>query len=531
MLKIKLLTVGLLLSAFSCTGVFAENAKCDDSKVAVEGEKLVVKSGSVDLVSYQKQPMSNPKGGDKFAGSNFIHPLKTPSGFCLTDLQPGDHLHHFGLWWPWKYLKAEGRKVLYWERQKGEGVIKAQGASKTDCKNGACFTAESHYIDKTAPSGPKVILKETLKAKVSALVKSPAKGYFLDMTITQTPAIDSEVEVVKYRYSGFSIRGSEKWDKDNSKLLTSEGKDRQHSNFTKANWALAEGDTGSGKKAGFIMMSHPENPNTPQLLRTWNNRMHNGATFANFNPVQKEPLIYKPGKKYTQKYRLFVYDGKVTKSQADKLWKDYKAGCSASANKGVIPLPIELPPAVFTGTPTNLKVENLEKPLGKPRPTFFVPAGTKNVALGKKVTSSDSFPIIGELPQITDGDARATDGSWVELGPFEQHVTIDLGAPHELSAILLWHFHKQPRVYFDVVVQTADDPDFVTNVKTLFNNDIDNSLGLGTGTDKHYIDTSEGKLIDAKGTKARFVRMYSNGNNQNDMNHYIEASIFGRPVN
>jgi hypothetical protein len=30
-------------------------------------------------------------------------------------------------------------------------------------------------------------------------------------------------------------------------------------------------------------------------------------------------------------------------------------------------------------------------------------------------------------------------------------------------------------------VQTADDPDFITNVRTLFNNDIDNSLGLGVG--------------------------------------------------
>ena len=201
---------------------------------------------------------------------------------------------------------------------------------------------------------------------------------------------------------------------------------------------------------------------------------------------------------------------------------------SGDAPAGMIPLPIELPPAVFTGTPTNIKVDNLEKPLGEPRPTFYVPEGTTNVAKGQPVTSSDSFPIIGTLDQITDGDARATDGSWVELGPFEQHVQVDLGAPKELYAILLWHYHKQPRVYFDVVVQTADDPDFVTNVKTLFNNDIDNSLGLGTGSDMHYVETSEGKLIEAKGTKARYVRCYSNGSNANDMNHYIEVAVFGK---
>ena len=46
---------------------------------------------------------------------------------------------------------------------------------------------------------------------------------------------------------------------------------------------------------------------------------------------------------------------------------------------------------------------------------------------------------------------------------------------HEIYAIVIWLFHKEPRVYFDVVVQVADDPDFITNVRTLFNNDIDNS--------------------------------------------------------
>lgn len=268
--------------------------------------------------------MTNPKGGDEFKGSNFIHPLKTPAGFCLTDLQPSDHLHHFGLWWPWKFLKAEGRKVLYWELQKGEGIIEAQGiVNSMRSRIGIGFRAESHYIDKTAPDGPKFIMIENLVAKVSPITKSPVKGYFLDLVITQTPAIKSPVEVVKYRYSGFSIRGAASWNKENSKLVTSEGKERQGSNFTRANWIIAEGDAKPGKKAGFVMMSHPDNYGAPQMLRTWGDNMFNGATFANFNPVQKDSWTMEPGKKYIQKYRLFVYDGTVTDKQAEKLWADY----------------------------------------------------------------------------------------------------------------------------------------------------------------------------------------------------------------
>jgi hypothetical protein len=203
---------------------------------------------------------------------------------------------------------------------------------------------------------------------------------------------------------------------------------------------------------------------------------------------------------------------------------------AATTAEGLVPIDINLPKPLFIGTPQNIEVSNLEKPLGKPRPLFLAPVGTKNVALGKPVTSSDKEPIIGEVGMITDGDKKAADGSYVELGPFLQNVTIDLGAEYNIYAILFWHFHKQARVYLDVIVQVADDPDFTKNVRTLFNNDIDNSAGLGTGTDMHYVETYEGKLIDAKGVRARHVRLYSNGNSSNELNHYIEVEVFGTPV-
>lgn len=203
---------------------------------------------------------------------------------------------------------------------------------------------------------------------------------------------------------------------------------------------------------------------------------------------------------------------------------------ASTAKTTLVALDIKLPKPMFVGTPQNIRVPNLEKPLGRARPPFLAPAGTKNVALGKTVASTDEEPIIGEIEMTTDGDKEGTDGSYVELGPFLQYVTIDLGAKHDIYAILLWHFHKQARVYFDVVVQVADDPDFITNVTTVFNNDHDNSAGLGVGSDMHYVETSEGKLIDAKGTRARYVRIHSNGNSSNELNHYIEVEVFGKPA-
>ena len=46
----------------------------------------------------------------------------------------------------------------------------------------------------------------------------------------------------------------------------------------------------------------------------------------------------------------------------------------------------------------------------------------------------------------------------------------------------------------------------------------------------NYTETNEGKLIDAKGVRARYVRLYSNGNSANDLNHYIEAVVYGKPI-
>ena len=197
-------------------------------------------------------------------------------------------------------------------------------------------------------------------------------------------------------------------------------------------------------------------------------------------------------------------------------------------NKEVLRL--ELPKPMFIGTPANIKSANLEVVTGKPRAPFYVPKGTRLLSLKKRVTSSDSQPVIGELEMITDGEKEGGDGYFVELGPGKQWVQIDLGAPAALHAILVWHYHGQARVYRDVVVQVSDDRDFLRGVTTVFNNDHDNTAGLGIGKDKEYIETSEGRLFDPRGVRARYVRLFSGGNTANDLNQYVEVEIFGTPA-
>jgi len=202
-------------------------------------------------------------------------------------------------------------------------------------------------------------------------------------------------------------------------------------------------------------------------------------------------------------------------------------GPRAEAAEKRVPLEIQLPTPIFIGTPKSIPLtEHIEKPTGKRRPAFLVPEGLVNLALQKPVTASCE-PRTGDLAQITDGSKEGSDDCYVELEPGRQHVQIDLGQPSKLYALLVWHYHKEPRICHDVVVQVADDADFITGVRTLYNNDYDNSSGLGIGKDIEYFETYEGRLIDAKGEAARYVRLYTNGSTAGDLNHCIEVEVHG----
>ena len=202
----------------------------------------------------------------------------------------------------------------------------------------------------------------------------------------------------------------------------------------------------------------------------------------------------------------------------------------------LVPVDIKLPRPLFQSTPKNLKPSpTLEKYSEKPREPFLAPEGVVNLSHGKKVTSSDSAPIIGELTMVTDGDKEGADGSFVELGPGKQWVQIDLEKAADIYAVLVWHYHGEARIYHDVIVQVSDDANFANDVKTVFNNDFDNSSGLGAGKNLEYIEDYRGKLIavkDEKGqpVRGRYVRLYSKGNTSNDMNHYVEVEVFGKPA-
>jgi hypothetical protein len=208
-----------------------------------------------------------------------------------------------------------------------------------------------------------------------------------------------------------------------------------------------------------------------------------------------------------------------------------KRGSALPSQSGLVPLILDLPTPAFKGTPKDLQVgPNVEPLSDKPRAPMMVPAGLKNLARGSKLTSSDKNVTPDNLAKIVDGDKAASDQSIIFLRKGTQWVQMDLGSRQELFALVIWHAHNTAKVYHDVIVQVADDPDFSDDVRTIFNNDSDNSSGLGVGTNREYFETHEGKLINAKGAEARYIRFYSKGSTESALNEYTEIEVYGRPA-
>ena len=209
------------------------------------------------------------------------------------------------------------------------------------------------------------------------------------------------------------------------------------------------------------------------------------------------------------------------------------AAVAAFADK--VALKIVFPPPHSSGTPKEIKSDNLEPDPGpgKFRPPIMVePEYTKKLTTeDTKVTTSEEA-VTGENEYVVDGDKTPDATSMLQLPGGVQWVQLDLGAEHDISAVCVWHDQGDERVYKDVIVRVSNDEKFVEGVVTLFNNDHDNSAKLGAGKDKEYRERNDGRpisaMVDGKPTKARYVRCYSAGSTSEPVNNYIEIEVFGK---
>lgn len=244
----------------------------------------------------------------------FFHPLRLPGGEPLTTLSPPDHVHHYGLWFSWKYINGAN----YWELDKKTG--RSQGPTLWDTPEitthddgSAAISMKLRYV---SPSNEAVVLvAEQRDITVSA--PKPDGSVVIDWTAKFT-AGDGEVLLdrthmpgepggqVNGGYAGFSMRVAQV--PAQNQFLTIEGPvEKYESERARPNSkAAACNITQAGRTDGVAILSHASNLGGDS---PW--YMINSKTMRWFSPALLAPAAKKvaPHESFTWKFRVITRPG------------------------------------------------------------------------------------------------------------------------------------------------------------------------------------------------------------------------------
>lgn len=313
-------TLGIVCGTLASVAAAAEPA--DSWTTATRAGRVEALHGGTLLCAWQSEPLAAPKGGAKFAASAFFHPLRTPSGFEWTNLQPSDHLHHLGLWWPWKFIEVDGARYNCWEIQEGQGGHVARAVKQLEGGPGRlAWEFSNDVVVRKAGGEPQPVIRETATV---GLALSGSDTLVLDIALRQK-VTGSPVTIINYHYSGFSWRGTSAWNKDNSKMTTSEGHNRDEANGKPARWVVVSGPTPTGTASVLMMSAASEVAGTPERLRVWDSKNFNGVPFVNFNPVVGKalPLDDDHPAVSNRKYRVIAADRLIDAAGAEAEWRKW----------------------------------------------------------------------------------------------------------------------------------------------------------------------------------------------------------------
>ncbi len=294
-----------------------------------DGRALVIEAGKRPVLRYHHAILEPPAGIDRvFRRSGFIHPLTTPAGLVVSDDFPPDHAHQHGLFFAWVNSTFAGHDLDFWNQAKKTGNVRHVAVLST--RSGPVFgefTATLRHEDVTVPDKPVPVLDEVWTVRAYGLPGS----FLIDFESRQTCAGETPLEINKYHYGGFGLRGNRAWldpkvkgndppepsRSGESDFLTSEGKTRADGNHTRPRWVDLSGRA-DDKLGGVAVFDHPDNFRAPQPVR-----LHPNKPYFCFAPMVPGAFTIAPGRAYVSRYRLQLHDGRPDASHLDRLWQDY----------------------------------------------------------------------------------------------------------------------------------------------------------------------------------------------------------------
>lgn len=263
-----------------------------------------------------------------------FHPVNTPSGERVTDLAPGDHHHHRGVFLAWHTMEfreeADPRALESAPAPGATGVYRGDFWGWGQYAPTEGVVIKSREVKLLAADADKATVliqnawmiddKTMLDELASAEVREQDGLFVIDLDYQLMPVFDLVLN--QTAFGGFCVRARNDGD---SYYATAKGKvelpDPHYSdpglNWPASDWYDYTIKLRGGKTVGAAVINHPKNP-----ASTW----HNPRYVWMINPciAAKKPVEVKAGAALALRYRLVVHDGPTPTEALEKLTAEYR---------------------------------------------------------------------------------------------------------------------------------------------------------------------------------------------------------------
>jgi hypothetical protein len=244
----------------------------------------------------------------------YFHPVRTPAGHCLTNVEPHDHLWHRGLWYTIKFVNGEN----FWEERPPFGT------QYTLAPPSVAHGPRGRIIVDTAldwrRAGGGVVICEQRRFAYEPLGDD---AYALDFATNLQAQVDLLLDRTPYTtwggYGGLILRGTRNWQE--TRLLFADGAVIDRPLGHRANWCDLSGklDGGLDQTGGLAIFDHPDNLRHPSPWYGANDsRNYFNAAF-----LFHEPMTVISGDTLRFQYRVLVHDGIWDHARLDAAYAAY----------------------------------------------------------------------------------------------------------------------------------------------------------------------------------------------------------------